>query len=71
MEKLGIKPSEVLRKAIEKEVKKREIEKIKDSIRSLRPILDKISLEDIVRGIREDRGSRWVTFLTLLRYLLQ
>lgn len=58
MEKLGIKTSEVLRKGIEEEVSKREVERIKGSISSLRPILDKISLEDVVRGIREDRDSR-------------
>ena len=58
MDELGIKPSEVLRRAIEEEVRKRETEKIKDSVKKLRPILDRVSLEDVVKGIREDRDSR-------------
>jgi len=58
MNELGVKPSDVLRRAIEEEVSKREIEKIKDSIKKIKPVLDRISLEDVVRGIREDRDSR-------------
>jgi len=58
MNELGVKPSDVLRRAIEEEVSKREIEKIKDSMQKIKPVLDRISLEDVVRGIREDRDSR-------------
>jgi len=56
--KLGIKPSEVLRRAVEEEVRRREVEKIKDSIKKLKPILDRISLDNVVSGIREDRETR-------------
>ena len=58
MIKLKIKPSKLLRKAIEDEVKRREMEELKDQINKLKPILDKISIEDIVKSIREDRDSR-------------
>lgn len=58
MLKLKIKPSKLLRKAIEEEVKRKEIEELKDQITKLKPILDKISIEDVVKGIREDRDSR-------------
>ena len=58
MVKLKIKPSKLLRKAIEEEVKRREMEELKDQIDKLKPILDKISIEDIVKSIREDRDSR-------------
>ncbi len=58
MVKLKIKPSKLLRRAIEEEVKRREIEELKDQITKLKPILDKISIEDVVKGIREDRDSR-------------
>ncbi len=58
MIKLKIKPSKLLRKAIEDEVKRREMEELKDQINKLKPILDKISMEDIVKSIREDRDNR-------------
>jgi antitoxin CcdA len=58
MIKLKIKPSKLLRKAIEDEIKRKEIEELKDQINKLKPILDKVSIEDIVKSIREDRDSR-------------
>ena len=58
MVKLKIKPSKLLRKAIEDEVKRKEMEELKDQIAKLKPILDKISMEDIVKSIREDRDNR-------------
>ena len=58
MIKLGIKPSSFLRKAIEEEVKKREIKRIEEQIRKLRRVLEKISVEDVVRSVREDRDVR-------------
>ena len=47
-----------MRNDFEEEVKKKEIEELKDQIAKLKPILDKVSIEDIVKGIREDRDSR-------------
>jgi len=58
IQKFKIKPSKILRKALEDEVKKREIEELKEEIDRLKPILEKISVEDIVKGIREDRNSQ-------------
>ena len=58
MVKLKIKPSKLLRKAIEDEIKRKEIEELEDEITKLKPVLDKISVEHIVRSIREDRDSR-------------
>jgi antitoxin CcdA len=58
MQSLKIKPSKILRKALEEEVKKREIEEIKEEINKLKPTLDKINMEDIVKSIREDRDNR-------------
>ena len=55
MKELKIRPSKLLRKAIEDEVRKREAERLKEEIERLKPILDKISVEEVVRGIREDR----------------
>jgi antitoxin CcdA len=58
MQRLKIKPSKILRKALEDEVKKREIEELKKEIANIKPILEKVSLEDTVKSIREDRDSR-------------
>jgi antitoxin CcdA len=58
IQKFKIKPSKILRKALEDEVKKREVEELKLEIDKLKPILDKVSAEDIVKSIREDRDSR-------------
>jgi antitoxin CcdA len=58
MRQLKIKPSKILRKALEDEVKKREMEELKQEINKLMPILEKVSMDDIVKSIREDRESR-------------
>jgi hypothetical protein len=58
MQRLKIKPSKILRKALEEEVKKREMEELKEEINKLKPILDKVSMEDIVKNVREDREIR-------------
>jgi antitoxin CcdA len=56
--RLKIKPSKIMRKALEDEVKKREVEELKEEIRKIQPILDKISTQDITKSIRENRDDR-------------
>jgi SMC interacting uncharacterized protein involved in chromosome segregation len=58
MEKYGIKPSLVLRRAIEDCIREEEIKRLKEKIEELKPTLEKISMEDVVKSIREDRDSR-------------
>jgi hypothetical protein len=58
MEKFKIKPSKVLRKAIEDEVKRREAQKLKEEVDKLKPVLNRISVEEAVRSVREDREQR-------------
>jgi antitoxin CcdA len=58
IQKLKIKPSKILRKALEDEVKKREVEELKKEIDRLKPTFAKVSMEDIVKDIREDRDNR-------------
>ena len=58
MSVLKIKPSKILRKAIEDEIKRKEAEQLKEEIDRLKPILKKISIEDVIKSIREDRDSR-------------
>jgi Ulp1 family protease len=58
IQRLKIKPSKILRKALEDEVKKREVQELKEEINKLKPTLEKISLQDAVKSIREDRDNR-------------
>lgn len=58
METLGIKPSKLLRRAIDEAIRKGEVRRIKDEIERLKPLLNKISVEEIVGSIREDRECR-------------
>ena len=58
IKQLNIKPSKLLRKAIEDEIRRREAEKLKEDIEKLKPTLNRVSVEDIVKGIREDRTLR-------------
>ena len=56
MRQLEIKPSRLLRKAIEDEVRRREAEKLKQDVEKLKPVLSRVSLEEIVKSVREDRA---------------
>jgi len=58
MKELKIKPSRLLRKAIEDEIRRREAERLKHDVEKLKPILDKVSVKEIVKSIREDRACR-------------
>ena len=58
MKKLNIKTSKLLRKAIEDEVRRREAKDLKKQIQDMKPTLDKVDIEEIVSGIREDRNTR-------------
>jgi len=56
--KLGINVSEVLRRALEEEVRRRKIEKLKAELDELSPILEKVSIDRVIKSIREDREER-------------
>jgi len=53
--KLGINISEVLRRALEEEIKRRKIKLLKKKLENLKNALDKIDINRIVNHIREDR----------------
>jgi hypothetical protein len=55
MRRLGIKPTEVVLKAIEEEINRRTIMELKKDIAKHKKILSKIPVEEVVEGIREDR----------------
>ncbi len=55
IEEYGIKPSEVIRKAIQNEIKKFEIMNLKRESELLKSIINKIKSEHVAKSIREDR----------------
>ncbi len=57
-ERLGIRVSEVLRRALEEEVRKRKLEELEKRLNEASETLDKIDINRIVQSIREDRESR-------------
>lgn len=58
MKRLGIRPAQVLRKAIEDKVRKEEAKLLDRKLERLRPVLDKVSSEEVVRSVKEDRDKR-------------
>lgn len=55
MKQLGIKPSELLRKAITEEIRRKQVKRIKEEIQDLKAMLDRIPLETVIQSIRENR----------------
>ncbi len=55
IDEYGIKPSEVIRKAIQNEIKKFEIMNLKKESELLKPIINKIKSDQVAKSIREDR----------------
>jgi LytS/YehU family sensor histidine kinase len=55
---LGINISEFLRMKLEEEVKRRELELIKQKLDSLRDVLEALDVERIAEHVREDREAR-------------
>lgn len=57
-ERLGVKISEVLRCALEEEVRRRKLEELEKRLEKLGDALDRLDVNRIVRIIREDRETR-------------
>lgn len=55
---LGVKPSEAIRRALEREVEERTREKLQETIEKASVILSKVHREDWVKSIRESRDER-------------
>ena len=57
-ERLGVKISEVLRRALEEEVRRRKLEELEEKLSEVGEALDRIDIDRVVKSIREDRESR-------------
>ncbi|HUV33830.1 MAG TPA: hypothetical protein VMW22_02795 [Candidatus Desulfaltia sp.] len=58
IDKYNVKTSEVIREALQEEVRRRELEELKQQVKELEPLLKKFTTEEVVRMIREDRDQR-------------
>jgi len=56
-ERLGVKISEVLRRA-EEEVRRRKLEELEEKLGEVSEALKKIDIDRVVKSIREDREGR-------------
>ena len=57
-ERLGIKVSEVLRRALEEEVQKRKLKELEEKLNEMDDVLENIQVDRITKSIREDREAR-------------
>jgi len=55
---LGVKPSEAIRRALEREVEERTREKLQETIENASVILSKVDRGDWMKSIRESRDER-------------
>ncbi len=58
MDRFGIKPGPIIRRALEEEVVKRVLREVEDDVKELSTSLSHISDEEIARLIRADREGR-------------
>lgn len=58
MRELKIRPSKVIREAVEREVRRGEVERLKQVLEEADPLLSRLSVDRAVRSIREDRNHR-------------
>ena len=55
MKRLGISPSRVFKIGLEEELKKEQIAELTKKAQKLKKVLDRIPIEEVVEGTREDR----------------
>ena len=58
IDELGISPSEVIRRALEEEVRRRTRELLKERLEEVSSILSKVEREEWIKAIREAREER-------------
>jgi len=58
MDRLGIKPSEVIKRAVEESIRKKKMEILKTRVEEIRELLNKLSEEEWVSALKESREER-------------
>ena len=55
LKKLGLKPTEIIRRAVKEEIKRAKNKKLMEKMRRIAPTVKKLNVDEIVSDIREDR----------------
>jgi hypothetical protein len=55
LKKLGLKPTEVIRRAVQEEIRRAKNKELMEKMRRVAPIVKKLNVDEIVSDIRKDR----------------
>ena len=55
LRELGLNPTEIIRKAVQEEIRKASNKALIEKMKRMRPVISKLNLDEIVSDIREDR----------------
>ena len=55
IKKLKLNPTEIIRKAVQEEIRRARNKELIEKMKKVRPIISKLNTEEIVSDIREDR----------------
>ena len=55
LKKLGLKPTEIIRRAVQEEIRRAKNKELMEKMRRIAPIIKKLNMDEIVSDIREDR----------------
>jgi hypothetical protein len=55
LRKLGLNPTEIIRKAVQEEIRKASNKALIEKMKRMKPVISKLNLDEIVSDIREDR----------------
>jgi hypothetical protein len=55
LKKLGLKPTEIIRRAVQEEIRRAKNKELMEKMRRVAPIVKKLNVDEIVSDIRKDR----------------
>jgi len=55
LKKLGLKPTEVIRRAVQEEIRRAKNKELMEKMRRMAPVVKKLNMDEIVSDIRKDR----------------
>jgi len=55
LKKLGLKPTEIIRRAVQEEIRRAKNKELMKKMRRVAPIVKKLNVDEIVSDIRKDR----------------
>jgi len=55
LKKLGLKPTEIIRRAVQEEIRRARNKELMEKMRRIAPVVKKLNVDEIVSDIRKDR----------------